>query len=131
MVFKSIKLKIIKGRELKPFMVAKVLQDHEDRIAALEAESSSTDGDKVTYSFTSYGDAEGTIEWGTGTVESTGVIKGNYGEAEVLTASPDDSYVGQKFFIRNSAKADGTSIYKAYTDAGKTAAGFWIVLSEI
>lgn len=39
MVFKSIKLKIIKGRELKPFMVAKVLQDHEDRIAALEGDA--------------------------------------------------------------------------------------------
>lgn len=130
-MFESIKLKIIKGRRLRPFPTAKVLQDHEDRIAALEAESSSTDGDKVTYSFVSYGDAEGTIEWGEGTVESTGVVKGNYSEAEVKTNSPDSSYVGQKFYIRSSAKADGTSIYKAYTDAGKTAAGVWIVLSEI
>lgn len=130
-MFKKIKHRIIKGRKLQPFPTAKVLQDHEDRIAALEAGSSSSDGEKITYNFTSYGDAEGTIEWGTGTVESTGVIKGNYGEAVVKTNSPDSSYVGQKFFIRNSAKADGTSIYKAYTDAGKTAAGFWIVLSEI
>lgn len=35
-MFKSIKLRIIKGRELKPFATAKVLQEHEDRIAALE-----------------------------------------------------------------------------------------------
>ena len=35
--WKSIKLKIIRGRTLLPFPTAKVLQDHEDRIAALEA----------------------------------------------------------------------------------------------
>lgn len=34
--FESIKLNIIKGRELKPFPTARVLQDHEDRIKALE-----------------------------------------------------------------------------------------------
>lgn len=128
-MFKRIKLLVIKGRQLKPFMVAKVLQDHEDRLAALEAGSSSDEGDKSTYNFVSYADAEGTTEWGSGTVKGTGVVKGNYSEAEVLTNIPDASYVGQKFFIRSSAKADGTSIYKAYTDAGKTAAGFWISLS--
>lgn len=35
-MFKSIKLKIIEGRKLLPFATAKVLQDHEDRIKALE-----------------------------------------------------------------------------------------------
>ena len=35
-MFESIKLRIIKGRQLKPFATAKVLQDHEDRIKALE-----------------------------------------------------------------------------------------------
>jgi len=129
-MFKKIKHRIIKGRKLQAFPTAKVLQEHEDRIAALEAESSSSEGDKVIYYFVSYADAEGTIEWGSGTVESTGVIKGNYAEAEVKTNTPDESYVGQKFFIRSSAKADGTSIYKAYTDAGKTAAGFWISISD-
>ena len=39
--FKSIKLTIIEGRKLKPFAVAKVLQDHEDRIAALEGDTPS------------------------------------------------------------------------------------------
>lgn len=102
------------------------LSELDDRVTALEAGSSSTDGDIVTYSFKSYADAEGATEWGEGTVKSTGVVKGNYAEAVVLTNSPDESYVGQKFFIRNSAKADGTTIYKAYVDAGKTAAGFWI-----
>jgi len=129
-MFKRIKLRVIKGRKLQPFPTAKVLQDHEDRLAALEAEMSSDEGDKTTYNFVSYADAAGTIEWGEGTVKGTGITKGNYSEAEVLTNTPDESYVGQKFFIRSSAKADGETIYKCYTDAGKTAAGFWISISE-
>lgn len=38
-MFESIKLKIIKGRKLLPFATANVLQDHEDRIKALEQET--------------------------------------------------------------------------------------------
>ena len=40
-MFKRIKLRIIKGRKLKPFEVAKVLQEHEDKIALIS-------GDDVT-----------------------------------------------------------------------------------
>ncbi len=131
MVFKKIKLKIIEGRKLKPFMVAKVLQDHEDRLKALEAESSSTDGEKITYNFTSYGDAQGTVEWGEGTAETTGVTKGNYTQIEVKTNTPDESFVGKKFFVISSAKANGTNIYKLYTDAGSTGAGIWVSITEV
>lgn len=35
-MFKSIKLRIINGRQLRPFPTAKVLQEHEDRLTALE-----------------------------------------------------------------------------------------------
>ena len=35
-MFERIKLRIIKGRQLKPFAVAKVLQEHEDRLKAIE-----------------------------------------------------------------------------------------------
>ncbi len=41
-MFESIKLRIIKGRKLNPFATAKVLQEHEDRIKALEGESDSS-----------------------------------------------------------------------------------------
>lgn len=34
-MFKSIKLRIIEGRKLKPFATAKVLQEHEDKINAI------------------------------------------------------------------------------------------------
>lgn len=50
-MFKKIKLRIIKGRQLKPFAVAKVLQEHEDRLAAIEGGSmtgsESTEGSLV------------------------------------------------------------------------------------
>ena len=129
-MFERIKLRIIQGRKLKPFAVANVLQDHEDRIKALESGSSSSDGDKVTYSFTSYGDKNGTVEYGTGTAETTGVTKGNYTEIEVKTNSVD-GFVGNKYYIISSAKANGTSIYKLYTDAGTTSADIWVSIEEV
>ena len=82
----------------------------------------------VIYAFTSYADSKGETEWGTGTVETTGVVKGNYTEVEVLTNSTDDSFVGEKFFIRSSAKTDGT-IYKLYNDAGKTSANIYVSIA--
>ena len=127
----SIKRRLLEKGKIVQKVLIDVLTDHEDRIAALESGSSSDEGDTTTYNFTSYADADGTTEWGFGTVQGTGITKGNYSEAEVLTNSPDSSFVGQKFFIRSTAKADGTTIYKVYKDAGKTAAGFWISLSEI
>lgn len=129
-MFESIKLRIIKGRQLNPFATAKVLQEHEDRIKALESGASSNDGDKVTYSFTSYGDKNGSVEYGTGTAETTGVTKGNYTEIEVKTNSVD-GFVGNKYYIISSAKANGTSIYKLYTDAGTTSADIWVSIEEV
>lgn len=35
-MFKRIKMRIIHGRKLKPFAVAKVLQEHEDKLAVIE-----------------------------------------------------------------------------------------------
>ena len=37
--FKKVKLNIIRGRKLLPFPTAKIIQDHEDRIAAIEGGS--------------------------------------------------------------------------------------------
>lgn len=127
----SIKRRLLEKGKIVQKVLVDILSDHEERIAALESGSSSDEGDTTTYNFTSYADANGTTEWGSGTVQGTGITKGNYAEAEVLTNSPDESFVGQKFFIKSTAKADGTTIYKVYKDAGKTAAGFWISLSEI
>lgn len=42
--FESVKLRIMKGRKLRPFPTARVIQDHEDRIKALEG---NTDNDTI------------------------------------------------------------------------------------
>ena len=84
----------------------------------------------VTYSFTSYGDAEGTEEWGTGTVETTGVTENGYTEVEMKTNSAEDAFIGQKFYIISSFNPDNTTIYQLYSDAGETALGFYVKLVE-
>lgn len=43
--FKKVKLNIIKGRKLLPFPTARIIQDHEDRLAALEKGATSDDDD--------------------------------------------------------------------------------------
>ena len=42
-MFESIKIRIIKGRKLNPFATAKVLQEHEDRLNALESAEDDTE----------------------------------------------------------------------------------------
>jgi len=83
----------------------------------------------VNYAFTSYGDAQGETEWGSGTVKTTGVVSGGYTEVEVLTNSPEESFVGQKFYITSDAQTNGT-IYPLYTDAGTTSAGIYVSITN-
>lgn len=70
-MFKRIKMRIIQGRKLKPFAVAKVLQDHEDRIKALENPSPSPDPEPVTR------DLSFTINDGTDPIEGATVTIGS------------------------------------------------------
>ena len=42
--FESIKLQIMQGRKLKPFQTARVIQDHEDRLKALEEANGGSNG---------------------------------------------------------------------------------------
>lgn len=83
----------------------------------------------VTYSFTSYSDAEKTETWGTGTVETTGVESNGYTEVQVKTNTPDESFVGEKFYIISSAKTNGT-VYELYSDAGTTSAGIYVTITQ-
>lgn len=45
-MFESIKLKIIRGRQLNAFATAEVLQKHEDRLKALEGEESGSSNEQ-------------------------------------------------------------------------------------
>lgn len=82
------------------------------------------------YNFTSYSDDEGTTEWGSGTVKTTGVTSNGYTQVEVLTNSTDQEFVGQKFYISSDAEADDTTLYPLYSDAGTTAVGIYVKISE-
>ena len=70
-MFERIKMRIIQGRQLKPFAVAKVLQEHEDRIKALENPSPSPDPEPVTR------DLSFTINDGTDPIEGATVTIGS------------------------------------------------------
>lgn len=100
-----------------------------DKVGSSNEEPAEDEFTPVTYNFTSYADSEGETEWGTGTVETTGIIRGNYTQVEVKTNSSNQSFVGQKFFVISSAKTDGT-IYTVYNDAGRNSAGFYISINE-
>ena len=126
----SIRRRILDKGSIVQEQLIRTLQDHEDRLTALDAGSSSEGGDVITYAFTSYPDKDKSTTWGTGTAETTGVTKGNYTEIKVKTNSVD-GFVGNKYFIISSAKANGTSVYKLYTDAGTTAAGIWVTIEEV
>lgn len=70
-MFKRIKYRIIKGRKLQAFPTAKVLQDHEDRIAALEGDAPTPTPEPVTR------DLSFTINDGTDPIEGATVTIGS------------------------------------------------------
>lgn len=81
MVFEKIKLRIIKGRKLQPFLTAKVLQDHEDRIKALEEDAPTPTPTPTTrtISFTIKSDETTPIEGATVKIGSTTKTTGSAG----------------------------------------------------
>ena len=79
MVYKKIKLLIIKGRKLQPFLTAKVLQDHEDRIKALEGDAPTPTPTTRTISFTIKSDETTPIEGATVKIGSTTKTTGSAG----------------------------------------------------
>lgn len=84
--------------------------------------------EEINYTFNSYGDAEGTVSWGTGTVKTTGIKNRSLTEIEVVTNSTDQSFIGKKFFVISDAKTDNTTIYPLYTDLNKTKAGIYVTI---
>ena len=103
-----------------------ILKEFKDFFVALDNENEPEVIKK--YYFTSYADAQGTTEWGNGTVKTTGVTNNGYSQVQVKSNSSDQSFVGQKFYIISSAETDGT-IYQLYSDAGTTSAGIYVSIS--
>lgn len=91
--FEKIKYRIIKGRKLEAFPTAKVLQDHEDRLKALEdasGTSNETPATTRTLSFT-INDGTNAIEGATVKIGSTTKTTGSAGGC-TFTEMADDTY---------------------------------------
>ena len=104
-----------------------ILRELKDWFIAMDNENEPEEIKK--YYFKSYGDSQGETEWWTGTVKTTGVTNNGYSQVKVTKNSSDQSFVGQKFYIISTAKTDGT-IYQLYSDAGTTATGIYVEISE-
>lgn len=99
---------------------------NQEDIVIYRAQQSTT---KALYNFTSYSDAQGTTEWGTGIVEVTGKENNQYVEVIVRQNSTDASFVGKKFYIDKNASMFGTK-HELFTDAGNTSAGIYVSISQ-
>lgn len=83
------------------------------------------------YKFQAYGsDKKETL--GAGYVIKTGNFENGFIEVEVKENSIDPGvWVGEKFFVKDSAKADGKTFYELFTDAGTTTTGMFVKISEM
>lgn len=82
----------------------------------------------VIYNFTSYSDENKTVEWGTGTVQTTETQSNGFTKVKVLTNSSDQSFVNRELYITSDAKTNGTA-YPLYSDAGTTAIGVYVTIT--
>ena len=103
-------------KELKDWFIA---IDNEDEPAPIKK-----------YHFISYGDSTCTTELGRGTVKTTGVTTSGYIQVKVTSNSTDQSFVGQKFYVVDTAEPDGETAYQLYTGAGTGATGMYVKISN-
>lgn len=103
-------------KELKDWIVAIDNEDEPYKIAK--------------YFFVSYGESACTTELGRGTAKTTGVTKTGYVEIKVLTNNTDQSFVGSKYFVVDTAEPDGETAYQLYTGAGSGATGMYVKISS-
>ena len=96
----------------------------EEDIVVFRAQQS-TIQTKTAYEFTSYGDADGSVEWGYGTVEQDGEESNGRIPVKVLTNSVE-GFVGNTYYIANDIIPDGKTIYPLYSDANGTEAGIYV-----
>ncbi len=103
-------------KELKSWILA---IDNEDEPAVIKK-----------YYFVSYGESECTTELGRGRVQTTGVTESSYIQVKVLNNSTDQSFVGSKYFVVDTAEPDGETAYQLYTGAGSGATGMYVKISS-
>lgn len=83
------------------------------------------------YRFQAY-EGDKKSELGAGYVVKTGKFQNGYIEVEVKENTIDPGeWVGLKFFVKDSAKADGKTFYELFSDAGTTSTGMFVKISEM
>lgn len=103
-------------KELKDWFTA---IDNEDEPAVIKK-----------YFFVSYGESACTTELGRGRVQTTGVTTSGYIQVKVLDNSTDQSFVGSKYFVVDTAEPDGETAYQLYTGEGSGATGMYVKISS-
>jgi len=83
------------------------------------------------YKFKSYGSDKKEL-LAEGYIIKTGVFSDGYVEVQVKENSTDPgTWVGEKFFVKDTAKADGKTFYELFTDAGTTSTGMFVKILEM
>jgi hypothetical protein len=88
-------------------------------------------GSLSAYKFKSYGSDKQEL-LAEGYVIKTGTFSDGYVEVQVKENSTDPgTWVGEKFFVKDTAKADGKTFYELFTDAGTTTTGMFVKIKEM
>ena len=82
-----------------------------------------------TYAIYSYQafNADGSIAYGTGKAQLTGVISGDYTQINIIEAT-DEQFIGQKYYMPTNATADGITLNQLY-DADKQPVGIAVKIT--
>lgn len=115
-------------KQLKAFDACPALRELKDWILAIDNEDEPAVIKK--YFFVSYGESACTTELGRGRVQTTGVTTSGYIQVKVLDNSTEQSFVGSKYFVVDTAEPDGETAYQLYTGAGTGATGMYVKISS-
>lgn len=84
-----------------------------------EAEKPKPIKDSKIYSFVSYADANKNTQYGTGIARTTGLVKGDYAQIQVVRNEPEESFVGNKYYVLANSDADGTTAIQLFKKPGE------------
>lgn len=78
------------------------------------------------YSYQAF-NADGSVQYGTGKAQLTGVVSGDYTQINIIEAT-DEQLIGQKYYIPTNATADGITLNQLY-NADKQAVGIAVKIT--
>ena len=113
----------------------KITKEHfEDKTATITVDDDHTSFniaiESITYAFDSFQDEQCTQQDSAGTVKLTGVASTGYLQVEVITSDPNESWIGLKLYVVDTAKPDGTTVYQLYEAPG-TSLPFYVKIFNV